>query len=100
MYLPIKMQKELLSTIVNKIEYDRRIKSSGTFDRNSPCLNALFVIDEDKYFVVYSPNATDSFGAEHFGDIALEIMVNDEVVYLNHDITCEYSLLDELDENL
>jgi len=100
MYLPIKMQKELLSTIVNKIEYDRRIKSSGTYDRNAPCLNALFVIDENKYFVVYSPNATDSFGDEHFGDIALEIFVNEENVYLNHDITCEYSLLDELDENL
>jgi len=100
MYLPIKMQKELLSTIVNKIEYDRRIKSSGTYDRNAPCLNALFVIDENKYFVVYSPNATDSFGDEHFGDIALEIFEYEENVYLNYDITSEDYLLDELDENL
>lgn len=100
MYLPIKIQKELMSIIVNKIEYDRRIKSSGTYDRNSPCLNEVFMIDENKYFVVYSPNATDSFGDEHFGDIALEIIVNDEVVYLNHDITSEYYLLDELDDQL
>lgn len=101
MYLPINAQKELMSIIVNAISQDRKITSSGIYDRNSPCLNELFVVDGlEKYFVVYAPNATDNFGDEHFGDIALEIIVNDEVEFLDHDITSVYRLLDVLEEQL
>lgn len=100
MYLDENAQKELMSRIVKYVELDRLIKCSGEYDRNSPCLNVFFEVDENTFFVIYSPNATDDFGHEHFGHIALEIIVNDEVEFLDHDITDEYKLLNVLDDQL
>lgn len=101
MYLDTNAQKELMSRIVKYVELDRLITCSGEYDLNSPCLNVFFEVDGlNKFFVIYIPNATDNQGHEHFNSIALEIIVNDEVEFMNHDIADEYKLLNVLDKQL
>jgi len=100
MYLPIKVQDVLMNKIVSAIESDRSMSSSGTLDYNSPCNNQFFSIDDDTWFVVYCPNATDDEGGEHFNMIALEIIKYDEPLYVNNQIKHIHELRDELDSIL
>jgi len=100
MYLPIRVQRVLMNEIVSAIENDRSITSSGAFDYNASTNNEFFKVDENTYFVVYCPNATDDEGDEHFNMIALDIMEYDEPIYVNRQIKDVHELLYQLDLKL
>lgn len=101
MHLSLNAQKELLSNVERLMKYSTQVSSSGTFDRNSPCLNALFILRNGMEVVVYVPNSLfdDSYN-EEFNTFQLTIANEGDEPFLTKEFNDLNKLVDEIFEQV